>query len=348
MPRLDSASLADVVALAIKQATAPLVARMTALEGRAVLVPRDGAPGRDGRDADQVMSASLMAEIKALQAEILTLKSTPLPVLQSWPEIKTLDSTDVVALIEQHVKPLMEAIPPARDGLNGANGLDGKSVTVADVRPLIEAEVQKAAALIPPGKDGEPGVSVDRADVDAMIARHVAALPAPKDGASVTLDDVRPVIEAEIRKAVSLIPPSKDGAPGADGASIDPADVAALIAKHVAALPAPKDVTVEDVAPLITAEVQKAVTALPRAKDGQDGSSVTVADVTPLIASEVTKQIAAIPPPLDVPPEALLATFSGLLRKALPPIAAGPPLLLQKRVIRDRHGKVERVVEEVV
>lgn len=71
---------------------------------------------------------------------------------------------------------------------------------------------------------------------------------------------------------------SREPARGEDGKSITPEDVAPMIAaevaKAMAALPAPKDgesVTVEDVAPLIAEQVKAAVEAIPKPKDGKDG-----------------------------------------------------------------------------
>lgn len=127
---------------------------------------------------------------------------------------------------------------------------------------------------------------------------------AGKDGSSVTVDDVAPMILSEVSKAVAAMPAPKDGEPGlagkdgetgADGSSV----------------------TVDDVAPLIVAEVQKAVAALPVPKDGEvgpagkdgkdgrdgvdghDGVSLCVEDAAPFIVEQITKQIAAIPVPTN-------------------------------------------------
>lgn len=72
-------------------------------------------------------------------------------------------------------------------------------------------------------------------------------------------------------------PVAKDGdpgKPGLDGKDADPAEIAALVDAAVKALPAPQDgvsVTLGDMAPVIEQAVQKAVSALPVAKDGKDG-----------------------------------------------------------------------------
>jgi hypothetical protein len=48
MLQLEDDELADLIAAAVKTAVMPLVQRVTVLEGRQLMVPRDGAPGRDG------------------------------------------------------------------------------------------------------------------------------------------------------------------------------------------------------------------------------------------------------------------------------------------------------------
>jgi hypothetical protein len=104
-----------------------------------------------------------------------------------------------------------------------------------------------------------------------------------KDGTSVKVDDVAPLITEAVQKAVAELPPAKDGANGSS-------------------------VTLEDVAPLVQDAVEKAVAAIPPAKDGADGTkgadgaSVTVDDVAPLIAEQVQKAVAALPVPKDGEP----------------------------------------------
>lgn len=57
-----------------------------------------------------------------------------------------------------------------------------------------------------------------------------------------------------------------------------------------------KSVTTEDVAPMIAAEVAKAVAEIPPPKDGE---SVTVEDVAPLIAEQIKAAVDALPKPRD-------------------------------------------------
>ena len=101
-------------------------------------------------------------------------------------------------------------------------------------------------------------------DVAAAVKAAVEALPAPKDGTSVTLAEVQPLVDA----AVKALPAPKDGA------SVTVEDVRPLLEEMVKALPAPKDgtsVTLAEVQPLVAEAVAKAVEALPAPAAGKDG-----------------------------------------------------------------------------
>lgn len=133
-----------------------------------------------------------------------------------------------------------------------------------------------------------------------------------RDGHSVTVADVAPLISAEVSKsvmsAVASIPPAQDGK------SVDMDALGAMIAQHVAgqvpgavadavaSLPAPKDgkdgkdADPAFIASLVDDKVSAAADALPKPVDGK---SVTADDVAPLISSEVAKAVAAIPAPKD-------------------------------------------------
>lgn len=170
------------------------------------------------------------------------------------------------------------------------------------------------------------------------IRQEVAALPAPadgkdgKDGKSVTVDDVRPVLEEMVKTAVASLPPPKNGK------DYDPdvlqQAVEKAVNKAVADIPVPADgksVTAEDVAPMLQQLVDDRFASLPPARDGKDydpdvlqtavdkavdkavsaipvpadGKSVTVDDVRPILQEMVT---AAVP---DV--ESLVKTAAAAL-----------------------------------
>lgn len=138
----------------------------------------------------------------------------------------------------------------------------------ADLAGSLDAAVARAIAALPRPKDV---ASVDPTEVEAMVAgsvaRAIAALPAQPD--------VKPLIAEEVHRAVSVLPKPKDGEPGR---SVDESQVDALISERIKAAltewPKPQDgksLTVEDVAPMIASEVAKAMAAVPVPKDGTNG-----------------------------------------------------------------------------
>lgn len=147
---------------------------------------------------------------------------------------------------------------------------------LAAVKAQCEATLAATAARV---SEAEARLSA----IDARIAARLAEVKDGKDGASITLDDVGPLIQAEIEKAVAALPPAKDGRDGKDGASV----------------------TLDDVAPLVAAAVEKAIVVLPQPKDGRDGKdgadgkSISVDDILPLISAETARLFAAVPPPRD-------------------------------------------------
>ena len=144
-------------------------------------------------------------------------------------------------------------------------------------------------------------------EIVATVKDHVAAVVAPllaridelekrlpqkgdkgdrgEDGKSVTVEDVLPLIESGIVKAVAtiVIPKGDKGDPGDRGED-------------------GKSVTVEDVLPLIESGIVKAVATIVIPKGdkgdpgdrGEDGKSITVDDVLPLINDQITKTVAGL------------------------------------------------------
>lgn len=178
--------------------------------------------------------------------------------------------------IRKAVEPLKAEIADLR------KQIDESRAQSLDIRQLVADEVAKIP-MPENGKDADESAIVDRvtqaikgeldqwkADtqeqikapelpdikgmVDTAVSEAVKVIPAPKDGSSVTLDDVRPIID----KAVELICEDAEKA----------------ISEAVSAIPAPKDgsngtsVTVEDVRPIIEAEIERAVKQIPTPKDG--------------------------------------------------------------------------------
>lgn len=139
------------------------------------------------------------------------------------------------------VAAIMKGIAPVlRDYVAGA------------ITPILArlAETEKALAKVNAKIAALESVELPKApdadEVKGWVDVAVSAIPVPKDGASVTLEDVRPLILEAVGEAVSALPAAKDGVDG-------------------------KSVSVEDVAPLIADLVSKAVAEIPVPKDGRDG-----------------------------------------------------------------------------
>lgn len=115
------------------------------------------------------------------------------------------------------------------------------------------------------GPKGDPGRDADPALIEALKAEILEARKtftealATRDALIASLElslKSQPVmadlVAAAVAEAVAALPPAKDGAPGAPGASVDPMSINAMVAEQVSA----------------------AVAALPTPKDGKDGDSV--------------------------------------------------------------------------
>lgn len=248
----DVDQIADVVLAAIDAAMTPLIARISALEQRQAVVVH----GRDGRDG----------------------QSIPGPAGERGPQGEK-----------------GEPGPAGSAGADGRPGNDGRDADPAEVLALkaevvaLRKELDGMQAIVT-----EPSVTADavRLAVQEHVSKALADWPTPKDGTSVTLQDVAPLIASQVEQATAHVPTAE-----AVRLMVD-----AEVQKAVSAIPVPKDgqdgasVTISDVQPLISREVEKAVSALPSPKDG---ASVTVEDIAPLVVSEVAKAVAAVPPAKD-------------------------------------------------
>ncbi|MDJ1450677.1 phage gp6-like head-tail connector protein [Enterobacter hormaechei] len=147
-----------------------------------------------------------------------------------------------------------------------------------DVESMVKAEIAKLPAQAAP----------ELPDVATMVSEAVAAIPVPRDGKSVTVDDITPVLQELVSNAVAEIPVPKDGK------DFDPAmlkqAVEEAVSEAVSAIPVPQDgksVTTEDVQPMIQelvsasmpelpdvkSLVNEAIAALPAAEPGKDGEN---------------------------------------------------------------------------
>ena len=162
-------------------------------------------PARDGKDAAPID----MEAVKALVVEAVA--GVELPPAPELP--------DIAGMVTEAVGKAVSELPPARDGKD-ADPVDMDAVKTI----LIEA-----VAALPPAKDGKDADPVDMDGVyrrvDEVLAtgldeykKSVDNIRIPEDGKSVTIDDVRPLIDDAVSKAVAALPPARDGINGKDGA----------------------------------------------------------------------------------------------------------------------------------
>lgn len=117
----------------------------------------------------------------------------------------------------------------------------------------IEA-LEQQVARIPGGAKGEPGEP----------GRDGADGAPGKDGESVTLDQVLPELQDELREALARIPAPKDGRDGADGKSVTLDDVRPLLESMQASWALDFERRAQDV-------LHRAIDRMPAPKDGADG-----------------------------------------------------------------------------
>lgn len=184
----------------------------------------------------QAMGEEIRKAVAPLKAEIADLRKQLDEVKAQAPDVRQLVA-DAVA-----------DIPPPKNGKDADEPAIVERVTQAIKADLEQWKAEAQSAIEVPELPDIKGM------VESAVSEAVAAIPTPKDGKSITLDDAKPIID----KAVELICEDAEKA----------------ISEAVKAIPVPKDgvngtsVTVDDVRPLIEAEIDKAVKQIPVPKDG--------------------------------------------------------------------------------
>ena len=156
---IDAKAFGAELAAIVKAATAPLIARIDALEKAAVIQPE---PGRDGKDADPDVVASMVFD--RVKAELDG----------QGDEQEVITVEDIKALIISEVASAVSDLPPAQKGEDGTDGKDGDPGPKGDpgrdgldVKDLFRADGGRLVAVMSDGttkdlgeyvgKDGVPG-----------------------------------------------------------------------------------------------------------------------------------------------------------------------------------------------
>jgi len=182
---------------------------------------------------------------------------------------------EMIESVRGHVSRAIAGLSPRIELLEEAV----RKASTADPAAMLTAvrgAVAEAMAALPAPAQGAPGKDADPAEIAAQVSKALAALPKPKDGApgqdgkdgaSVDPAMVAEMVAGDVSKAVAALPKPKDGAPGQDGkdgASVHPDTVAVMVMEHV--------------------EKAMAKLALPKdGRDGEDGKDAAQIDPLPSI-----------------------------------------------------------------
>jgi hypothetical protein len=309
---IDVASIEDMVARRVEAAAAALMVRepvdISAVHQRIDSVYTALAGFRQPKDGESVTVDDVAPLIAAEVARVvgaMPKPEEPAPVVLP----------DFDRMISDRVSAAVAAIPPAAPG---------KDAELLVVQAMVAAEVAK----LPRPKDGAT-IEEMRAAVDDTVSRAVAALPKLKDGESVTINDIAPMVRDEVSRAIRDLP----AAPAPVDMALVERFVADRVAVAVAAIPpapAGKDVDLVVLQAMVAAEVAK----LPLPKDGD---SVTVEDLLPTIDWVASKAVAALPEPTidTVAIERLVEDRVAIAVAALPPASPGKdidPVVVQAMI----------------
>ncbi|UJF37672.1 hypothetical protein JKV45_21415 [Pseudomonas aeruginosa] len=237
----------------------------------------------DGKDADPEQIKQAVAEAVA---------KIPAPK-----DGKSVTLDDIRPIIDEAVKQLradadsvfaetLDQAQQLRDGLAKSiaelrQPEDGKSFTAEDAKPIIDQAVADISAQAEERIDAAVSAA-EKAAQDAV--EKAASLRQPEDGKSVTIEDVRHVLDeaiSESKQSIDVV--VKQAQEAAQRAS----DVASSIRQPEDG----KSVTLDDVRPVIEEAVKREVESLPRP---QDGKSVTVDELRPVVVDEVRAAVSAI------------------------------------------------------
>lgn len=172
-----------------------------------------------------------------------------------------------------------------------------------------------------------------------------------KDGASVTVDDVTPMVHSAVERAVSAMPEMVRRAvaeavaavpPAAPGRDADPADVAALVRADLDEIVQRRIADIEIPISVVDAEAlaraaADAVSAIPAPRDGADADPEVIREM-------VAKAVAEIPAPRDgeTPSMEVIKALVDEAVAALPPAKDGRDVDMAevRALISDEIGKL--------
>lgn len=124
---------------------------------------------------------------------------------------------EVVAAVKQYLTSEIGALAARIDAIEARSADPVERVSPDEVQSAIDGLNSKLAEM---KADVASALEAVPAMISGEVEKAVALIPRPQDGASVTADDIRPIVADEVKSAVSAIPPAADGV-GVAGAIID-------------------------------------------------------------------------------------------------------------------------------
>jgi hypothetical protein len=208
---------------------------------------RAGLESTIGPELQEALSVQVAEAIKAIPVPELpdiagmvaeAVKAIPVPEAPQLPDIPAMvkeavdaielppapELPDIAGMITEAVKAIELPEPPVYDlpdiPAMVKEAVDAIELPPAPQLPDIPAMVKEAVDAIPIPQ--APDITPHVIDLQKRVAngmrerfeefrRDIMAIPKPQDGKSVTLDDVRPLIDDAVSKAVAQIPVPKDG-----------------------------------------------------------------------------------------------------------------------------------------
>lgn len=257
-PEEFGAAMGEIVRAAVQ----PLQARIAELEKQ--LADRPDVEGlvsaavaavpapRDGKDADMdALRAFIVDQVKAIPApkdgasvvvedvapmireEVRAQVAEQMKLIPAPQDGKSITLQDAQPVLDDAIAALRAAADAAiAEPLQAAKQLqatleesiselrqpeDGKSVSMEDVRPVIDAAIQQIRI------EADEAIAVPLKMAEAAreeLLKALGGLRQPEDGKSMTVEQLMPVVEEAVKKAVEVLPAPKDGV-GLAGAFID-------------------------------------------------------------------------------------------------------------------------------
>jgi hypothetical protein len=229
----------ELVRLMVTEAVSKIPPAKNGEDGAPGEIGENGAPGVDGKDADVDAIAQMVITKVTGVFDLIPLPKNGADGKDGAP------GADGPTGAMGHDGQRGEKGEAGRDGKDGAPGADGPTGAMGhDGQRGEKGEagrdgkdgIDGAPGVGFPGKDGMDGKDIDERIVMAEVTRLFDTMPKPK---SITIEDVRPMLEAELSKwqldferrsvdtmakAIDKMQIPKDGTPGRDGMSLDDFD----------------------------------------------------------------------------------------------------------------------------